>query len=130
MNYNYQSINLYFMKFILCFHYDWIFIIVMSFILVPDINITVMSFVPNINIRYIWHQHEKSFSLQHSFKTYQISFWMIQILHLLVIWGLECKFCSIEKKCLIFGGKSWYDKFKWMYKHYFKWKYRRNIYWG
>lgn len=60
----------------------------------------VMSFVPNINIRYIWHHHDikSSFSLQNSFKTYQLSFWMIQIQLLTCDLGIGMQI--IDKKCV------------------------------
>lgn len=109
--YNYLSVNLYCMKFILSFHhksnhlieyfslwchlYMYLILIVMSFVLLTS----------------PW-EIKSSFSLQHSFKTNQLSFLTIQIQHLLVIWGLECK--SLTKKCLIFGEKSWDEKCKWI----------------
>lgn len=64
MNYNYLSVNLYFMKFILSFHHKsnhlieyfslWCHLYLYLILIVMSFN------VPNINIRYIWHHHEKS----------------------------------------------------------------------
>lgn len=69
----------------------------MSFISVPDINCDVIctQYQYQIHLTSPW-EIKSSFSLQHFFKTYQLSFWTIQIQHLLVIWGLECK--SLTKK--------------------------------
>lgn len=61
--YNYLSVNIYFMKFILSFHHKLNHLIEYFSLwchLYLYLILIVMSFVPNINIRYIWHHHEKS----------------------------------------------------------------------
>lgn len=116
--YNNLSVNIYFMKFILSFHHKLNHLIEYFSLwchLYLYLILIVMSFVPNINIRYFWHHHEKS---NHHFLCSILSrltsFLFERFKFNTYLWFGDWNANHWPKKCLIFGEKSWDDKCKWI----------------
>lgn len=100
------------MKFILSFHHKlnhlieyfslWCHLYLYQILIVMSFN------VPNINIRYIWHHHEKS---NHHFLcsifSRLTSFLFERFKFNTYLWFGDWNANQWHKKCLIFGEKSW-----------------------